>query len=147
MYIFLKYVINVWGFLRSRSQFWNFIVIFMLSASKLKIYGYYYRRSIRSVKICCPVNYPEITCWSPNNTYTLSLRFHLYCLQTHIFGYIMLVYKMHSYTQLPLCVYVDIVYCFTWKLFTISHSPHNNNHNGANFEISREQTALCKLTF
>jgi len=35
MYIFLKYTINFCGFLRNRSQFRVFIVIFVLSASKL----------------------------------------------------------------------------------------------------------------
>ena len=35
MFIFLKYIINVCGFLRNRSQFLVFIVIFVLSASKL----------------------------------------------------------------------------------------------------------------
>jgi len=55
MYIFLKYIINVCGFLRNRSQFRVFIVIFVLSASKLIRDGYYYLRSITSVKICCPV--------------------------------------------------------------------------------------------
>jgi cation transport ATPase len=55
MYVFLKYIINVCGFLRNCSQFWVFIVIFVLSASKLIRNGYYYRRSFRSVNICCPV--------------------------------------------------------------------------------------------
>jgi len=56
MYIFLKYIINVCGFLRNRSQFWVFIVIFVLNASKLIRNGFYYLRSIKSVKICCPVS-------------------------------------------------------------------------------------------
>jgi hypothetical protein len=55
MYIFLKYIINVCRFLRNFSQFWVFIAIFTLSASKLVRNSYYYLRSIRSVKICCPV--------------------------------------------------------------------------------------------
>jgi hypothetical protein len=59
MYILLKYIINVCGFLRNRGQFWVFIVIFVLSASKLIRNGYYYLRSLRSVKICCPVVFPQ----------------------------------------------------------------------------------------
>ena len=55
LYIFLKYVINVCGFLRNRSQFCVFLVIFVLSASKLIRNCYYYLRSIKSIKICCPV--------------------------------------------------------------------------------------------
>jgi len=55
MYIFLKYIINVCGFLRNHSQFWVFIIIFMLSGLILIRNGYYYFRSITSVKICCPV--------------------------------------------------------------------------------------------
>jgi len=57
MYIFLKYVTNVFGFIKNRCQFWVFIVIFVLSASILVSNGYYYLRSIKSVKICCPVLY------------------------------------------------------------------------------------------
>jgi len=53
--VFLKYIINVCGFLRNRSQFWILIVIFVLSASKLIRNGYCYLRSITSVKICCPL--------------------------------------------------------------------------------------------
>jgi len=55
MYIFLKYIKNVCGFLRNRSQFCVFIVIFVLSASKLIRNGYYHPRIMKSVKICCPV--------------------------------------------------------------------------------------------
>jgi len=55
MYTYLKCILNVCWFLRNRSQFWVFIVIFVLSASKLIRNGYYYLRSIRSLKICCPV--------------------------------------------------------------------------------------------
>jgi len=55
MYIFLKYIINVCRLRRNRSQFWVFIVIFVLSASKLIRNGYYYLRSVTSVKICCLV--------------------------------------------------------------------------------------------
>jgi len=54
MYIFLKYIINVCGFLRNRSQFWVFIVVFVLIASKLIRNDYYYLRSITSVRIYCP---------------------------------------------------------------------------------------------
>jgi len=52
MYIFLKYTIHFCGFLRNRSQFRVFIVIFMLRASKLIRNDYCYFRSITSVKIC-----------------------------------------------------------------------------------------------
>jgi hypothetical protein len=55
MYIFLKYVINVFGFLRNRSQFWVLIVIFVLNASELIRNGYYYPWSVTSVNICCAV--------------------------------------------------------------------------------------------
>jgi len=55
MYIFLTYIINVCGFLRNRSQFWVFMVIYVFSASKLIRNCYKYLRSITSVKICCPV--------------------------------------------------------------------------------------------
>ena len=50
-------IINACGFLRNRSQFCVFIVIFVLSASKLIRNGCYYRRNITSAKICCPVKY------------------------------------------------------------------------------------------
>ena len=62
MDIFLKYIKKVCGYLRKRSQFWVFNVIFVLSASKLIRNGYYYPRSKRSVKICCPVLSGTICC-------------------------------------------------------------------------------------
>jgi len=56
MYIFLKYITNVRGFLRNRSQFLVFIVIFVLSSSILIRNDYYYLRSITSVKnLLCSV--------------------------------------------------------------------------------------------
>ena len=48
-------IINVCGYRINRSQFGVFIVIRVLSASKLMRNGYYYVRSMTSVKICCPV--------------------------------------------------------------------------------------------
>ena len=55
MCIFLKYVKNVCGFLKNRSQFWVFIDTFVLSASKLIRNGYCYLRSTKSVKTSCPI--------------------------------------------------------------------------------------------
>jgi len=52
MDIFLKYIMNVCRFLRNRSQFCFFIVIFELSTWKVIRNGYYYLRSTMSVKIC-----------------------------------------------------------------------------------------------
>jgi len=55
LYLFLECIINFCGFLRNRCQFWVFVFIFVFSASKWITNGYCYLRSIRAVKICCPV--------------------------------------------------------------------------------------------
>ena len=96
LYIFLKYIRIVCGFLRNRSQFWVFIVIFQLRALKLIRNGYYYLRSIKSVKICCPVLSTRIIFLrvinplTPNDHYSgrtaslTSKRFILYICSTNI---------------------------------------------------------------
>ena len=55
IYVSLKYIINFCGFLKNRSQFCVFIVIFVLRASKLITNGYFHLRCIRTLKICCPM--------------------------------------------------------------------------------------------
>jgi hypothetical protein len=50
-----KHIISVCGYLRNRSQFSVFIVIYVLSTSILIRDGYYYLRSKISLKIFCPV--------------------------------------------------------------------------------------------
>jgi len=81
MYIFLKYIINVCGLLRNRSQFSVFVVIFVLSALKLTRSSYYYLRSITSVKMCYPVVIKDHTdvnsssCHKFNSHLVVKIRF------------------------------------------------------------------------
>ena len=55
MYILLYYIRNYCGFLRNRSQFCVFIVIFVFSTLKSLRNGYFNLRGMTFIKICCPV--------------------------------------------------------------------------------------------
>jgi hypothetical protein len=54
-HVWCNCIINVGRFLRNHSQFCVFIVVFVLSASKLIRNGYSYLRSMKSVKSSCPL--------------------------------------------------------------------------------------------